>query len=138
MTPIAAALALPPVWAVLLSFSSIFVLWCIHFNALDLEFPFGNRVNDLPMNEFQSDWNQSLLTLLNVKGVEPPSFNFNASIHEELAIVMSDASELYVPKQAAGPMATSRAVCSMIRIAPAASYEAKAGKKTSRKSVGMV
>merc|ERR1719379_130308 len=35
-------------------------------------------------------------------------------------------------------MAASRAVCSMIRIAPAESYEAKAGKKTSRKSVGVV
>merc|ERR1719313_1400945 len=34
MTPIAAAVALPRGWAVLLSFLLIFVLWCIHFNAL--------------------------------------------------------------------------------------------------------
>merc|ERR1719506_1701877 len=38
MMPVASSLALPRAWAVVFAFSSIFVLWCIHFNALDLEF----------------------------------------------------------------------------------------------------
>merc|ERR1719272_1319072 len=77
MTPIASAFAMPRGCAVLYSFFSIFVLWCIHFNALDLEFPFGSRINDLPMNEFQQDWNRSLLTLLDRHGVDPPFFQYD-------------------------------------------------------------
>merc|ERR1719473_386099 len=80
MTPIASALALPRGWAVLLAFFSIFVLWCIHFNALDLEFPFGARVNDLPMNEMQQDWNKSVITLLDKRATRPPMFKYNAEV----------------------------------------------------------
>merc|ERR1719359_10934 len=76
VTPIAASLALPRAWAVALAFTSIFVLWCIHFNALDLEFPFGTRVNDLPMNELQQDWNNSLVTLLDKRASRPPLFKY--------------------------------------------------------------
>merc|ERR1712232_1184989 len=97
-SPIAAAIALPRGWAVLLSFFSIFVLWCIHFNALDLEFPFGTRVNDLPMNEMQQDWNKSILTLLDKRAVRPPIFKYERDLHEDPDIVMSDASDLYIPK----------------------------------------
>merc|ERR1719473_580622 len=98
MTPIASAIVLPRFWAVLFSFFSIFVLWCIHFNALDLEFPFGTRVNDLPMNEMQQDWNNSLVTLLDTRATRPPMFEYTPALHNELDIVMSDASALYVPK----------------------------------------
>merc|ERR1740130_297524 len=40
LTPFAAALAMPRGFACVFAFASIFVLWCLHFNALDLEFPF--------------------------------------------------------------------------------------------------
>merc|ERR1712232_8595 len=75
--PVMAAFALPRGWAALFSFFSIFVLWCIHFNALDLEFPFGSRVNDLPMNEFQQDWNKSVCTLLADRATRPPMFQYD-------------------------------------------------------------
>lgn len=97
MTPVAAALALPRGWAVLFSFSAIFVLWCIHFNALDLEFPFGTRVNDLPMQEMQQDWNKSVCTLLMKRAQRPPVFTYDPQVHRSLSMAMSDASELYVP-----------------------------------------
>eukprot|EP00928_Gymnodinium_smaydae_P021122 TRINITY_DN1821_c0_g3_i1.p1 TRINITY_DN1821_c0_g3~~TRINITY_DN1821_c0_g3_i1.p1 ORF type:complete len:499 (-),score=75.55 TRINITY_DN1821_c0_g3_i1:153-1649(-) len=96
--PIVGALALPRMWAVCYSFASIFVLWCIHFNALDLEFPFGTRVNDLPMNEMQQDWNKSICTLLDKRATRPPLFTFEAGVTEKLHMAMSDASDLYVPK----------------------------------------
>merc|ERR1719310_1890861 len=89
-TPVAAAMAVPKWWAVLLQFFSIFVLWCIHFNALDLEFPFGTRINDLPMKEFQTDWNKSISTLLQRRAREPPHFAFEREKHEDIAIAMSD------------------------------------------------
>merc|ERR1712227_1119064 len=95
--PFICAMAVPRPFAVILSFFSIFVLWCIHFNALDLEFPFGTRVNDLPMDEMQQDWNKSICTLLDKRAQRPPNFIYDAPRHEELNIAMSDASELYVP-----------------------------------------
>jgi len=97
-TPFAAALALPRAWAVVFSFFSIFVLWCIHFNALDLEFPFGSRVNDLPMQEFQQEWNNSICTLVQRMATKPPKFDYDPEFHGGLSMVMSDASDLYVPK----------------------------------------
>jgi predicted membrane chloride channel (bestrophin family) len=97
MIPIGASLAAPRSWAVLFSFFSIFVLWCIHFNALDLEFPFGDRVNDLPMHEMQQEWNKSIYTLLDRRATRPPHFGYDADVHDELYMVMSDASDLYVP-----------------------------------------
>merc|ERR1712127_439359 len=97
MTPFASALALPRFWAALLAFISIFVLWCIHFNALDLEFPFGARENDLPMNEFQEDWNNSLITFLDRRAQRPPSYQPAAEVGKKIETVMSDASEHYVP-----------------------------------------
>merc|ERR1719401_793697 len=97
VTPIAAALSMPKEMAVLFSFFSIFVLWCIHFNALDLEFPFGSRVNDLPMHDFQADWNKSICTLLDQRATRPPGFKFKPEVHRELYVAMSDASELYSP-----------------------------------------
>eukprot|EP00927_Polykrikos_kofoidii_P031725 TRINITY_DN2721_c0_g3_i2.p1 TRINITY_DN2721_c0_g3~~TRINITY_DN2721_c0_g3_i2.p1 ORF type:complete len:580 (-),score=63.01 TRINITY_DN2721_c0_g3_i2:124-1749(-) len=97
MIPVTSSLAAPRGWAVLFSFLSIFVLWCIHFNALDLEFPFGNRVNDLPMHEMQQDWNKSVYTLLDRRATKPPKFAYDAEVHNELTMVMSDASDLYIP-----------------------------------------
>lgn len=129
-TPFAATLAMPRGWAVIYSFFSIFTLWCIHFNALDLEFPFGSRINDLPMNEFQQDWNRSILTLLDRHGVDPPAFQYNPEEHDLFSIVMSDASELYVPATTA-PMAKQRAACSMIIIQEP---EPGGGKRNSRLS----
>jgi len=97
MIPIGAALAAPKPWAVLFSFFSIFVLWCIHFNALDLEFPFGSKANDLPMDRMMQDWNKSICTLLAKKAHRPPDFAYDPAVHEDLIVVMSDASDLYAP-----------------------------------------
>lgn len=114
MTPVSAALALPRAYAVAYSFASIFVLWCIHFNALDLEFPFGTRVNDLPMDEMQQDWNKSIITLLAVRATRPPGFKYEANLHNDLDIVMSDASELYIPLES--PARTGRRAIAQILI----------------------
>merc|ERR1719478_1455003 len=97
LLPITASLAMEPPFAVAFSFSAIFVLWCIHFNALDLEFPFGTRVNDLPMQEMQQDWNKSVCTLLMKRAQRPPQFKYDPIVHRSLSMAMSDASELYVP-----------------------------------------
>jgi len=102
-TPVVVALAAPRGFAVMISFLSIFVLWSIHFNALDLEFPFGDRVNDLPMVEMQQDWNKSLCTLLDPLACRPPDWIYNPEVHRKLTSAMSDASTLYVPPPSVKP-----------------------------------
>merc|ERR1711862_640099 len=47
---------------------------------------------------FQEDWNNSLVTLLDHRATRPPNFKYDPGLHSKLDIVMSDMSELYVPK----------------------------------------
>jgi hypothetical protein len=137
-TPIAAALALPRVWAVLFSFFTIFVLWCIHFNALDLEFPFGTKVNDLPMNEFQQDWNKSLVTLLRRAATRPPAFDYDPQLHMDLSCAMSDASEYYKPVTVSS--ACNRLTISTISITndPKKKFDASGVHENRKKSLAQV
>merc|ERR1712217_732151 len=88
IVPVGSALALPRGWAVLFSSSAAFVLWCIHLNAIELEFPFGTRSNDLPMVEFQRDWNKSITTLANRRAIQPPLFAHDPQMHDEFTTVM--------------------------------------------------
>merc|ERR1712241_954019 len=85
-TPIASALSLSPVWAVLSSFVSTLVLWYMYFKALDVECRFTLRVNDLPMSDFQREWNKSICTLVDKRALSPPSFDYDPEIHEQLLI----------------------------------------------------
>lgn len=64
-------------------------LRCVHFNALDLEFPFGSRINDLPMQELQQDWNNSICTLVDKRATRPPHFEYDSALHEGLSMAMS-------------------------------------------------
>lgn len=102
--PLLASMLLDSYLASALSFIVVFFLWCINFIALQLEFPFGNGENDLPMQQFQTDWNKSVGTLLAKRAQQPPSFSFDAPSHRKLDIVKSDGSSkaprrLTVPPQ---------------------------------------
>jgi len=99
VTPIVASMALEVGWAVLLAFVSIFVLWCIHFNALDLEFPFGEKSVDLPMDEFQTEWNKSVKALLDIRATKPPAFDFDPNVHCDIRMVMSGESADLCPPE---------------------------------------
>lgn len=92
--PILASHMLDRYLATLGSFIVIFFLWCINFIALELEYPFGDGDNDLPMQQFQRDWNKSVGTLLSKKAQHPPKFAFDAETHRMLSLVMSDGSSM--------------------------------------------
>lgn len=77
--------------APIISFLIVFFLWCINFIALQLEYPFGERDNDLPMVQFQRDWNKSIATLLHHRAQKPPRFNMEP-IHRTLELQMSDGN----------------------------------------------
>merc|ERR1712217_957966 len=53
---------------------------------------FGEKDNDLPLHQFQSDWNKSIVTLLAKRAREPPDFFFEPDFHRNLSVVMSDGT----------------------------------------------
>lgn len=52
------------VFAAILSFAPVFGMFCVNFTAVELEMPFGQDDNDLPLHHFQELFNQSLLMLI--------------------------------------------------------------------------
>jgi len=75
------------------SFLVVFFVWCLNFIALQLESPFGDKDNDLPMVQMQRDWNKSLAVLLAHHGHAPPAFAFDSEVHPHLYVMMSDGSD---------------------------------------------
>merc|ERR1712166_840275 len=62
------------VCAALLAFLATLSLWSINFIGAELEMPFGDDYNDLPVRQMQKDLNRSLCTLV-AEGVRyPPTY----------------------------------------------------------------
>merc|ERR1712232_561327 len=57
-----------------------FSFWSINYIAMELEQPFGDDPNDLPMAELQSNFNSSLCVLFDEQAVQPPAFEFENSM----------------------------------------------------------
>lgn len=82
ITPCFAGLLMNSVlWAVILSFLSIFALWSINDIAAEIECPFGDDTNDLPIDEVQVDMNNLLKILLQDLTQVVPSFHPEANQH---------------------------------------------------------
>eukprot|EP00930_Biecheleria_cincta_P022788 TRINITY_DN16579_c0_g2_i1.p1 TRINITY_DN16579_c0_g2~~TRINITY_DN16579_c0_g2_i1.p1 ORF type:complete len:589 (+),score=94.98 TRINITY_DN16579_c0_g2_i1:159-1925(+) len=65
LMPFIAAATVPELWwASLLTFITVTALWSINYTAGELENPFGNDANDLPIKAQQLDFNVSLSRLL--------------------------------------------------------------------------
>jgi len=62
-----------PLSAAVIAFFCTFSMWSIELIATEIEHPFGEYVNDLPVREFQQDLNASLLSLLNPIAREVPA-----------------------------------------------------------------
>jgi len=83
LTPVANVVLVDNVYySGILSFVSVFAFWGINYIAVEVETPFGNAVNDLPIAQMQKDMNRSLLILLDQRVQEPPSFDFRRSFHQ--------------------------------------------------------
>merc|ERR1719313_652155 len=78
------------VWSTLLSFAVILSFWSINYIALELEDPFGDDANDLPLHDMQKDLNKSIKELLQPHAMKIPPFNFCAEYHDELLIKTVD------------------------------------------------
>merc|ERR1719210_2565587 len=69
-------------WAGILSFIVVFSFWSINYIAVELEQPFGDDANDLPLHDMQEDLNISLTQLLQKEAQQPPTFNFKQEHHQ--------------------------------------------------------
>jgi len=70
-------------WAGLITFIVVFSFWCINYIAVELEQPFGDDANDLPLHDMMKDLNISLSQLLKAQAQVPPTFNFKEE-HQKL------------------------------------------------------
>eukprot|EP00927_Polykrikos_kofoidii_P008018 TRINITY_DN13320_c0_g2_i1.p1 TRINITY_DN13320_c0_g2~~TRINITY_DN13320_c0_g2_i1.p1 ORF type:complete len:643 (+),score=105.28 TRINITY_DN13320_c0_g2_i1:76-2004(+) len=59
-----AALLTHPVWCPLFTFMATFAMFALNFVGVELENPFGDDDNDLPLDHFQSEMNKCLIMLL--------------------------------------------------------------------------
>jgi len=66
-------------WAGMLAFSSVFSLWCINYIAMEIEQPFGDHHNNLPVIQMQLEFNQALLLSTDRFMWRPPKFEPNAA-----------------------------------------------------------
>merc|ERR1711976_94579 len=61
-------------WAAVITFIVIFSFWSINYIALELEMPFGDDLNDLPLQYMQKDFNRSLVTLMHPLALQVPEY----------------------------------------------------------------
>lgn len=72
-----------------------FAFWSINYIAGELEQPFGDDPNDLPMAELQMNFNSSLCVLFDEQAVQPPAFEFENSMlnrsKQRLSLALSES-----------------------------------------------
>jgi len=74
LTPvIVASFISQPIWAGIMTFMAIFSMFSVSFIAVELEQPFGDDANDLPLHKFQEDFNSSLMMLIHEKADHMPN-----------------------------------------------------------------
>jgi len=85
-------------WAGILSFIVTFSFWSINYIAVELEQPFGDDANDLPLHDMQEDMNKSLVALLDHRAQHPPEFAFRED-HRRLDRSTQDIEQIFGEKQ---------------------------------------
>jgi hypothetical protein len=69
--------------------------WCINYIAAELEMPFGDNPNDLPVEELQVNFNASLRRLMDPVVQAQPNFNFRKEFHERIDTKKMSAVEMF-------------------------------------------
>merc|ERR1719502_1070143 len=75
-------------WAVLLTFVVVFSYWSVLYIALELEMPFGDDPNDLPLREMAVDLNLSLTKMLEPCACRVPLYQYTPGESSLKAIVV--------------------------------------------------
>lgn len=66
----------------IVTFATVFALWSINYIAAEIEMPFGDDCNDLPISEFMVAFNDSLRILMHPMSQSPPEFEYNGEEFE--------------------------------------------------------
>mmetsp|Transcript_68468 Transcript_68468/g.198585 ORF Transcript_68468/g.198585 Transcript_68468/m.198585 type:complete len:521 (+) Transcript_68468:91-1653(+) len=69
------------------SFLNIFILWCVNYLSVDIEQPFGDRANDLPLHEEMAHMNRTLEMLMKGYAKRVPAYEGPAAAPKVLATV---------------------------------------------------
>lgn len=77
-------------WAGVITFVVTFSYWSILYIALELEMPFGDDLNDLPLLDMALDMNNSLAKMLSKKAQQVPTFDYFPETHDKLAFKIVD------------------------------------------------
>lgn len=73
-------------WAAVLSFLNTFCLWSINYLAAELEVPYGDEPDDLPLYYLQADMNASLAGILHPLALRTPSFDLPINAEGNVAL----------------------------------------------------
>mmetsp|Transcript_61174 Transcript_61174/g.137848 ORF Transcript_61174/g.137848 Transcript_61174/m.137848 type:complete len:625 (-) Transcript_61174:21-1895(-) len=82
LTPFLAGVTAHSDWeAALITFMPILTFWCLNYMASEIEQPFGEDANDLPIPEMVRSMNVSLKNLIQRRTQNPPSFSYDKRSH---------------------------------------------------------
>jgi len=84
-------------WAGILSFIVTFSFWGITYIAVELEQPFGDDANDLPLHQMQMDMNARLQSLLDVRAHHAPKYIFRKE-HQNMTRASEHIERLFRSK----------------------------------------
>lgn len=91
LTPLMCALTTESAsFAFLFSFSIIFACAALNYIAAELEMPFGDDPNDLPIADIHQEFNESLRLLLHPLTQNPPQCNFNVDVKARTTVCKSE------------------------------------------------
>jgi len=79
-------------WAGGLSFATVFGFWCINYIAAEIEMPFGDDENDLPVPSLQKEMNRDLKVLIHNLSQSPPDFQYQTHMNDHLYDIQCDSS----------------------------------------------
>mmetsp|Transcript_86996 Transcript_86996/g.153836 ORF Transcript_86996/g.153836 Transcript_86996/m.153836 type:complete len:350 (+) Transcript_86996:126-1175(+) len=80
MTPVLASQACEGwAWAAIVCFLVSFAIWSLLYIALELDQPFGDDDNDLPLSLFQHEFNEHLKMMIRPEARYPPKFLLDSS-----------------------------------------------------------
>jgi len=83
-TPVVMATIMEDInWCSAVTFLSVLVFWTINYISSEIEMPFGDDPNDLPVARLAESMNVALATMMCPKARTPPLFNYNKKEHED-------------------------------------------------------
>lgn len=85
MTVITCIVYVKSMWtATAICYLTVFSFWTINFISMELEMPFGDDANDLPLHDMQRDFNKSLVDLLKPSLAHLPAYEVGDHAKAEL------------------------------------------------------